>query len=133
MIRMGSSSRGANAERGAVAVEFALVLPILIMLMLGIIEFGLGYNAQITVSAAAREGARSMALHNNAVTARTAIKTAAPLAFPGITNSEITITPAVCSSGLTTAVTVVHQYKFLTGFFGIGYAMTGKAAMRCGG
>ena len=133
MIRMGSSSRGTNAERGAVAVEFALVLPILIVLMLGIIEFGLGYNAQITVSAAAREGARSMALHNSVSTARAATKASAPLAAPGITDSEITITPIVCSAGLTTAVTVVHQYKFLTGFFGIGYPMTGKAAMRCGG
>ncbi|MBC7519350.1 MAG: pilus assembly protein [Microbacteriaceae bacterium] len=133
MIRTGSSSRRADTERGAVAVEFALLLPILITLMLGIIEFGLGYNAQITISAAAREGARSMALHNNVTTAKSAVKASAPLRAPGVTDAEIAVTPAVCSAGLTNTVTVVHQYKFLTGFFGVGYQITGRAAMRCGG
>ncbi|WP_077489855.1 TadE family protein [Sinomonas mesophila] len=40
------------------AVEFALVLPMLPTLVFGIIEFGRLYNAQIVFSNAAREGAR---------------------------------------------------------------------------
>ena len=36
-----------TSERGAVAVEFALLAPVLIMLLLGIMEFGRAYNAQI--------------------------------------------------------------------------------------
>lgn len=49
-------------DDGAVAVEFALVLPILVILVFGIIQFGLFFNRQQGVHAAAREGARIAAL-----------------------------------------------------------------------
>lgn len=45
-------------ERGASLIEFALVLPILIALVLGILEFGWLFNGWITINGAAREGAR---------------------------------------------------------------------------
>ncbi len=51
-----------TTERGAVAVEFALLAPVLVMLLLGIMEFGRAYNAQVTLSSAAREGVRVMAI-----------------------------------------------------------------------
>ncbi len=51
---VGSGSR----ERGANALEFALLAPVLILFLLGIIEFGRGYNAKITVTHAAREAVR---------------------------------------------------------------------------
>ena len=47
------------SERGAVAVEFALLAPVLIMILLGIMEFGRAYNAQVSLTNAAREGVRS--------------------------------------------------------------------------
>jgi Flp pilus assembly pilin Flp len=53
---------GANSERGAAAVEFALLLPLLLLLVFGIIDFGRAINAQITITQAAREGARAHAL-----------------------------------------------------------------------
>ncbi len=49
-------------DRGATAVEFALVLPLLLLLVFGIIDFGRALNAQITLTQAAREGARLEAL-----------------------------------------------------------------------
>lgn len=45
-------------ERGASLIEFALVLPILLALVIGIIEFGWIFNGYITITGAAREGAR---------------------------------------------------------------------------
>ena len=66
-----------TTERGAVAVEFALLAPVLVMLLLGIMEFGRAYNAQISLSSAAREGVRVMAIGNNPTAARTAAKNAA--------------------------------------------------------
>jgi Flp pilus assembly protein TadG len=45
-------------ERGAVAVEFALVLPLLVMLLMGIITGGLTYSNSIGLANAVREGAR---------------------------------------------------------------------------
>ena len=52
------SPRRARDQRGAIAVEFALIVPILLMLVLGIIEFGFGYHAWDATQNAAREGAR---------------------------------------------------------------------------
>ena len=49
-------------DDGASAVEFALVLPILLALLMGILEFGWAFNGFITVTGAAREGARIAAV-----------------------------------------------------------------------
>ena len=51
-------------ERGAAAVEFALVLPLLLIMLFAIIDFGWVLNQQMSVTAAAREGARYYAIHN---------------------------------------------------------------------
>ena len=47
-----------KGEQGQSMVELALVLPLLIMLLTGIIQFGFLFNGYITVTSAAREGAR---------------------------------------------------------------------------
>lgn len=49
-------------ERGAATVEFALILPLLVVLVFGIIQFSLAYNRQQGLHAAAREGARIASL-----------------------------------------------------------------------
>lgn len=49
---------GPRAERGAAAVEFALLLPLLALLMFGIVEFGLALHRQQVLATASREGAR---------------------------------------------------------------------------
>jgi len=49
-------------DRGSVAVEFALLLPVLLLLIFGVIDFGRAINDQITLTQAAREGARLAAL-----------------------------------------------------------------------
>jgi Flp pilus assembly protein TadG len=52
-----------QAERGAVAVEFAILAPLLVLILFAVIQFGIGLNRiQIYVSAA-REGARYAAVH----------------------------------------------------------------------
>jgi len=49
-------------DRGAAAVEFALVAPLFFALLFGIIELGVTLNENQAVEAAAREGARVLAL-----------------------------------------------------------------------
>lgn len=51
----GGRSRG---DGGAVAVEFALILPVLVMLMLGIVTFGLAFNEKLALTNGVREGGR---------------------------------------------------------------------------
>jgi len=56
------SLRGSGAESGAAAVEFALVCVLLVMLVVGMVEIGRLYAAQLSVTHAAREGARAAAV-----------------------------------------------------------------------
>jgi len=51
-----------RSERGAAAVEFALIAPLLFMLIFGIIEFGLAWSKKNVYVGAAREGARYAAV-----------------------------------------------------------------------
>jgi Flp pilus assembly protein TadG len=122
-------------ERGAAAVEFALVAPVLILLLLGIMEFSKVYNSQSTLSAAAREGARVMALTNDRTAATTAVRNAAT--GLGVTASQISVNPTTCTGAAPTAtitVTVRYHQPFVAGFMnGVGVDLTGQAVMRCGG
>jgi Flp pilus assembly protein TadG len=52
-----------RAEEGQGLVEFALVLPPLFLLLLGIVQFGFIFNTYITVASAAREAARSGSIY----------------------------------------------------------------------
>jgi Flp pilus assembly protein TadG len=51
-----------RSERGQSMTEFALVLPILVMLLFGIIQFGITFNNYITLTDAVRAGARKGAV-----------------------------------------------------------------------
>ena len=57
--RFGSDAkRGLRAEHGAIAVEFAIILPVLLFLVFGIIDFGHAWYMRHVMSDASREGAR---------------------------------------------------------------------------
>ena len=53
-----------NNNKGAAAVEFALLLPILVVLVFGIMYFGPLYTDYIAISQAARDGARLLAVES---------------------------------------------------------------------
>lgn len=84
-----------RSERGAAAVEFALVVPILIMLVFGIVEFGRGYHAKVELTGAVREGARELALGKS-----TADATAATIAAaPGLDLTASNVSTVSCPAG----------------------------------
>ncbi|MGY3320136.1 TadE/TadG family type IV pilus assembly protein [Arthrobacter sp. TE12232] len=121
-----------NRERGAVAVEFALVAPILVSLIIAVVEFSNAYNVQVSVTQASREAARTMAVTNDTVKATAAGKAGAP----SIDTSKLGFAySGSCAAGSTATVTVTTTYTgaSLTGFFGSGLVLTGKGAMQCGG
>lgn len=63
MIRLTTRRRKAK-ESGASAVEFALVMPVLILIISGIIAFGFLFAQQIALGNAARQVARSAVVNN---------------------------------------------------------------------
>jgi hypothetical protein len=51
-----------RSERGATLIEFALIVPTLLLLVFGIIEFGLLFNSDSNVNQSARAGGRTAAI-----------------------------------------------------------------------
>lgn len=121
-----------DSERGAAAVEFALLLPLLLMLVLGTIEYGRAYNAQITLTNAAREGVRVMAIGNDPAAAKNAAKTAAAPVSTTISTSDITLSTEVCSTGNQVTLTINYNLSTITGIAG-PFPLKGKGVMLCGG
>ena len=62
MFKFDKSKSKLRNEKGASAVEFALVLPIYLMLVFGIFQFGIAFNNWIALTHAAREGVRLAAV-----------------------------------------------------------------------
>lgn len=62
-----------RAERGAAAVEFALVVPLLLVVLFGIIDFGFAINRYAIVNNAAREGVREASLGASEAEIRAAV------------------------------------------------------------
>ena len=76
--------RARDEQRGAALIEAAIVLPLLLILVAGIIEFGVGFHESGAIAAAARAGARSAsALPKNATFAQAAAD-AASLQLQGV-------------------------------------------------
>jgi Flp pilus assembly protein TadG len=119
-------------ERGAVAVEFALVLPVLLLLVMGIIEFGRAYNTQIELTNAAREGVRVMAISNDKTAARMAAKNAAVSLNPALTDANLSFGGATCTAGSQITLTITYTLSTVTRIAG-PFSMTGKGVMLCGG
>ncbi|MDP9694101.1 UNVERIFIED_ORG: Flp pilus assembly protein TadG [Arthrobacter globiformis] len=132
-----------TSERGAVAVEFALLAPVLILLLLGIMELGRAYNVQMSLTNAARESVRSMAINDNAIP--DSEKKAAALAAANkaisfgatLTATNIEFSPSSCvlAPGAPIpqiSVTVRYTLSTMTGIAG-PFDMTGKGTMLCGG
>jgi Flp pilus assembly protein TadG len=81
-------SKRSKRPRGQSLVEFALILPALIILAFGIIDFGMGLRSYISLTNATREGARFASVGNEAG--------AYPLDCDGSTNT--TVVGRVCVS-----------------------------------
>jgi len=123
-----------HRDRGATAVEMALVLPVLLMIVFGIIDFGRMFNAQVTLTEAAREGARAAAFDQSAED-RVRDVTGDDL--------EVTVDDGPGCTGVATdvTVTVTHNFEFITPFAALAgmfgnrpggtVAMTGRGVMSC--
>jgi Flp pilus assembly protein TadG len=141
--KLGKRTRIVKGEAGATAVEFALILPVLILLTFGAIQFGIVYNRIQGLQAATREGARLASIGGTFDQVRDRVRDSQSL-FTGTdvavtTNPSVPLTSRPCSTaGVGNDVTVTANvapsstYALdipLFGNFQINYNATG--VFRC--
>jgi len=128
-----------RGERGQAIVETALVLPIIVLLLFGILEFGRFYNAWIVITQASREGARVAAvecsLSPSTCGADVDSKVDANLGGLSLASRTITLTAGPYSSGSPVTVTVQYRMSVITPIIatfmpGNPFTLTSSATMR---
>jgi Flp pilus assembly protein TadG len=114
----------------------ALVLPLLLLVLFGVIDFGRMLNTQLVLTEAAREGARAAALGLDA----DARVPAASVSLKGVTDS-VTTCPGTGSTTADATVTSRVTFTFVTPFAAVAplfgghvagsVPMTGQGVMPC--
>lgn len=98
-------------QDGQGIVEFALVVPVLVLIIFGILESGRFLDVWLVATNAAREGARTGAVHATPSEITAAVWAAAPTLSPGSTTIEIV--NAQGTSGTPITVRVRHSFLFV--------------------
>ena len=109
-------------QRGAAAIEFAIVAPLLLALLFGIIEFAIALFDQAMITNASREGARAGIVFNSGtpitdaeIRARVSNYLGNHLISLGGSSSHTTDRncEGMCTSGDDLTVPVGYTYRFL--------------------
>ena len=113
-----SAHRHASTERGQAAAEFAIVAPILFLVVFGIMQLGYVFGKQLDIKSATADGARRAAVSINSADPRVIgrMTVEQQLTLTKAQNANITITPAPpWEHGQTIRVTtsVPHAYHIL--------------------
>lgn len=101
-------------QRGQSMTEFALVLPILALLLFGVIQFGLVFNNYITLTDAVRAGARKAAVSRHLSDPEGAAITATRNAATDLRQSDLNVTVTVnprWENGAETTVSASYPYQ----------------------
>ena len=115
----GAAERSAGRRDGMAMVEFVIILPVLLMLVFAIIEFGVLFGRWQTVSNAAREGARTAVVYRtgcNSASVESEVRArvkdyASPLGIT-IADGDIAISGVCGDSTTSSTVTVTYPYSF---------------------
>lgn len=124
-------------DRGAAAVEMALVLPLLMLIIAGIVDFGRFFLQEIQLTNAAREGVRVAVVGEDPAGIDARVRAAAP-GIPTLTMDPAA--PECSGAGTTIKITVTDpDFEWMTlepmlGFFPGSVTLPeakSTAAMRC--
>ncbi|MDX6521174.1 MAG: hypothetical protein QOJ31_1730 [Gaiellales bacterium] len=118
----GVFKRRKTNEHGQAVVEFAMILPVLLLILFAILQFGVVFNNYIQVTAAAREGARKAAVSRSLGTsaAETAATSSAKSAAPGLTAGSVSVTfPNSPTFAQGSDVTVQVTYPYAISIIGL--------------
>jgi len=120
--------------RAAAVVEFAVVLPLLLTILFGIIEYGWVFMVRQSLQTAAREGCR-VAILQTSVSPYTAVaaRVNEVMAPTGLSTYDITMTHATAGDPTETVEVTVpyNDVSLMGGFFGThSYDLGGTCSMR---
>jgi Flp pilus assembly protein TadG len=124
-------------ERGVSALEFAIISPVLLTILLGIFQFGIAMNDYLVLTNAAAKGALTIALSRGTTTPYTTTTSAISAAAPNLTAASIATTVTIngtacstdsaCTTALVAGVSAVVRttYPCKLTVMGINYAPSG--------
>ena len=132
-------ARRKNGEKGQALVEFTLLVPIFLLLLFAIVDFGMGFYSWITITNAAREGARLGAVHaplnvasspcfgkaSLKVCIEDRVRDASDLTNEA-TKMTVTVTGADLPPGESVVVKVDYQYDLITPLASIALFFSGN-------
>ena len=88
-------------DEGVTAIEFAIISPVLILLMTGVFQFGIAMNQYLNLTNAVAQGALTLALSRGTTTSYSAVTTAINSAAPNLVPGQITITVKINGTACT--------------------------------
>jgi Flp pilus assembly protein TadG len=124
--------RRLHDQRGTSAVEFAIIISLVFIVLFGIIQFGIAYNRYQSINAAAREGARLASLKNSQVDpvqdrVLESLSILNPVNFKGSGGSRI----YTCPGSLSTEKGCVEVYQESVASPGTYTLLTSGTAVPC--
>lgn len=122
-----------RSNRGQTVVEFALILPVVLLLLGGMLEFGRVFHDYLVVTAAAREGARTAAVGSDNATVISTVKEAASTIDRG--SLTVGVTPSTRVRGESVTVKVTNKVPLIIPLISVffpenPYPVSGTAVMR---
>jgi Flp pilus assembly protein TadG len=106
-------------EQGQTMTEFALVLPILALLLFAVIQFGIVFNNYVTLTDATRAGARRAAVSRQDPDRDSVVMDAVRASATDLDGSKLAVAPPSSTWDSGTDVTVTATYPYSISLLGL--------------
>jgi Flp pilus assembly protein TadG len=106
-------------QQGQTMTEFALVLPVLALILFAVIQFGIVFNNYITLTDATRAGARKAAVSRQDPNRNSAVMTAVRSSASDLTSSKLSVSPPSSTWQSGDDVTVTASYPYSISLLGV--------------
>jgi Flp pilus assembly protein TadG len=108
-----------RSQQGQTMTEFALVLPVLALILFAVIQFGIVFNNYITLTDATRAGARKAAVSRQDSNRNSDVVSAVRSSASGLTASKLTVPPPSSTWNSGDDVTVTASYPYSISLLGL--------------
>jgi Flp pilus assembly protein TadG len=106
-------------QQGQTMTEFALVLPVLALILFAVIQFGIVFNNYITLTDATRAGARKAAVSRQDPNRNSAVISAVRSSASDLTSSKLSVSPPSSTWQSGDDVTVTASYPYSISLLGL--------------